>query len=63
MTDQQEATAKELEDNLNLLHSLSDIYYNLKGRRKPTDAHKTTLDNLEIKISVLTNKLLENLNG
>lgn len=60
MTDQPQDTIIQ---DLDLLHSLSDIYSNLRGRKRPTQEHKATLDNLERQIHTLTNSVLENLNN
>lgn len=47
--------------DLDLLHTLSDIYSNLRGRKRPTEEHKKTLDNLELQIHQLTKSVLENI--
>lgn len=60
MTDEN-PTEETILSDLDLLHSLSNIYYNLKGRKSPTTVHKTTLDNLELKIAILTTSVLENI--
>jgi hypothetical protein len=59
MTDQTQVDP--LITELDLLHSLSDIYSNLRGRKRITAEHKATLDNLEKQIHTLTNSVLENI--
>lgn len=49
--------------DLDLLHSLSDIYANLKGRKNRQKQHDATLDNLENQIHLLTNSVLESISN
>lgn len=55
-------SAAAIQADLDLLHTLSDIYSNLRGRKRPTEQHKQTLDNLELNIHQLTNQILKDLN-